>query len=90
MKKKLVAALLTSLIVLPIGAAIAKNEMKGHPNLIAAQSFVHQAYEKLVAAQKANEYDLQGHAKKAEDNLKLAVDEINMAAAAANENKDKK
>ena len=87
--KKIIAALLTAVITVPIGAAIAKNEMKGHPNLIAAQGLIHQAYEKIVAAQKANEYDMQGHAKKAEEDLKLAVDEINMAATAANEAKGK-
>lgn len=87
MNKKIIASLLAATVALPIGLAVAKGEMKGHPNLIAAQKLVGQAYDKLVAAQKANEYDLGGHAKKAEDALKLAVDEIHQAAETANEKK---
>jgi hypothetical protein len=87
MKKTIVATLLAAVVALPIGAAIAKGEMKGHPNLIAAQKLIGEAYTKIVAAQKANEYDMGGHAKKAEDALKIAVDEIHLAADAANDKK---
>ncbi len=87
MKKTIITAVLTAAIALPIGAAIAKGEMKGHPNLIAAQKLCGDAYAKIVAAQKANEYDMGGHAKKAEDALKLAVDEIHLAAEVANDKK---
>jgi F0F1-type ATP synthase membrane subunit b/b' len=55
-----------------------------HPNLSAAQRFVAQAHEKIVAAQKANEYDLAGHAKKAEQLLDQANNELKLAAEAAN------
>src|SRR4029077_3407177 len=36
-----------------------------HPTLAAAQRLSTQAFEKIVAAQKANEFDLGGHAQKA-------------------------
>jgi prophage antirepressor-like protein len=73
------------------GSALAKDPVvntsaKKHPNLNAAQKLAEQAFEKLEAAQKANEYDMDGHAQKAKDALKLANDEIKLAAEAANKN----
>ena len=58
-----------------------------HPNLAAAQRLAAQAYEKVVAAQKANEYDMEGHAQKAKDLLEQANQELKQAAEAANKNK---
>jgi len=55
-----------------------------HPNLAAAQRLCHQAWEKLVAAQQANEFDMQGHAQKAKDLLDQVNNEIKLAAEAAN------
>jgi hypothetical protein len=55
-----------------------------HPNLAAAQTLCEQAYEKLVASQKANEYDMGGHAQKAKEALEVANQQIKLAAAAAN------
>jgi hypothetical protein len=71
------------------GQAMAKDPAKNvsakkHPNLSAAQKLIGQAYEKLEASQKANEFDLDGHAKKAKEELKIAADEIKLAAEAAN------
>jgi hypothetical protein len=63
---------------------------KKHPNLAAAQTLCVQAFAKLEAAQKANEYDLDGHAQKAKDLLKTVNDEIKLAAEAANANKPAK
>src|SRR5579872_7468074 len=37
---------------------------KKHPNLAAAQRLSEQAYQKVVAAQKANEWDMEGHAQR--------------------------
>jgi len=84
----------TSIIALavaaPLGLALAdKAAIKKHPNLLAAQKLATQAFEKLEAAQKANEYDLGGHAQKAKDLLKQANDEIKAAAEVAEENKGK-
>ena len=58
-----------------------------HPNLAAAQKFASDAYQKLVAAQQANEFDMKGHAQKAKELLEQVNNEIKLAAEAANENK---
>jgi len=55
-----------------------------HPNLAAAQKFCQQAYDKCVAAQGANEFDMQGHAQKAKDLLDQANTQLKQAATAAN------
>ena len=55
-----------------------------HPNLAAAQRLSQQAFEKIVAAQEANEWDMQGHAQKAKDLLDQANKELKAAAGAAN------
>ena len=72
----------------PLGLAIAespdaKKPAKAHPNLAAAQKLVSQAFNKLEAAQKANEYDLGGHAAKAKAFLQQARAEIDAATEAA-------
>ena len=69
--------------------AIAKGKgaTAGHPNLKAAHMHVKQAIEKVSAAQKANEFDMEGHAAKAKDLLDQAEKEIAQAAEAATENK---
>jgi hypothetical protein len=56
-----------------------------HPNLAAAQRFLLQAYDKIVVAQKANEWDLGGHAQKAKVLIDQADAEIKLAAVASNE-----
>ena len=60
-----------------------------HPNLAAAQRFATDAYEKIVAAQRANEWDMKGHAQKAKELLEQVNNELKEAAQAANENKGK-
>ncbi len=60
---------------------------KRHPNLAAAQRLSRQAYDKIVAAQQANEWDLGGHAQKAKELLDQVNNELKAAAEAANENK---
>lgn len=57
-----------------------------HPNLAAAQRLSEQAYEKIVAAQQANEWDMQGHAQKAKNLLDEVNRELKAAAGAANRN----
>ena len=59
---------------------------KRHPNLAAAQRMSHNAYEKIVAAQQANEWDMAGHAAKAKDLLDQVNTELKAAAEAANRN----
>lgn len=55
-----------------------------HGNLAAAQELVRQAFDKLSAAQQANNDDLGGHAGRAKDLLRQANEEIKLAADAAN------
>jgi hypothetical protein len=57
---------------------------KKHPNLAAAQRLSTQAFEKIVAAQKANEWDMHGHAQKAKELLDQVNVELKLAAQAAN------
>jgi hypothetical protein len=59
-----------------------------HPNLAAAQRLSHQAWERIVDAQKANEWDMNGHAQKAKELLDQANNELKLAAEVANR-KDK-
>jgi len=58
-----------------------------HPNLAAAQRLSTQAYEKITAAQQANEFDLAGHAAKAKALLEQVNSELKLAAETANKNK---
>jgi hypothetical protein len=55
-----------------------------HPNLAAAQRFSEQAWQKIVAAQEANEWDLQGHAQRAKNLLDQVNNELKQAAEASN------
>jgi hypothetical protein len=55
-----------------------------HPNLAAAQHFIDQAYGKISEAQRANEFDMDGHAARAKDFLEQANREIKQAAMTAN------
>ena len=57
-----------------------------HPNLAAAQRFCDQAFQKITAAQEANEFDMNGHAAKAKELLDQASRELKEAAEAANKN----
>ncbi|MFZ1938240.1 MAG: hypothetical protein WBA18_01825 [Terracidiphilus sp.] len=55
-----------------------------HPNLMAAQDLINRAYDRIAAAQQANEWDMDGHAAKAKGLLEDAKREIHLATAAAN------
>jgi hypothetical protein len=57
-----------------------------HPNLAAAQRLSENAYNKIIAAQQDNEWDMQGHAQKAKGLLEQANAELKAAAQAANKN----
>jgi hypothetical protein len=85
----LAAALGTALVVGGALFAQPKQNVSGarHPNLAAAQRLSHQAFEKITAAQEANEWDMQGHAKKAKELLDEANKELKLAAESANKNK---
>lgn len=57
---------------------------KKHPNLAAAQRLSQQAWEKVTAAQQANEWDMEGHAAKAKELLDEVNKQLKLAAEAAN------
>lgn len=59
---------------------------KRHPNLAAAQKLSEEAFNKISAAQQANEFDMDGHAAKAKELLEQANRELKEAAEAANHN----
>ena len=90
-RRKLFVGVLVAVLLLT-GAIIAQKKPaqnvspKRHPNLAQAQTLSAQAYQKIVAAQKANEWDLQGHAQKAKELLDQVNQELKMAAEAANAN----
>jgi len=76
-------------LVLVGGAAVAQRPEKDisaarHPNLAAAQHLSRQAWEKISAAQAANEWDMNGHAQKAKDLLDQVNRELKEAAETAN------
>jgi hypothetical protein len=57
---------------------------KRHANLAAAQRLVDQAYNRISAAQVANEFDMGGHAQKAKELLDQVNIELRAAATDAN------
>ena len=83
-KTMMLVALGASLVA--AGAAFAGPEA-GHPNIIAAREHAQMAIEKMKAAQAANEYDMGGHAAKAEKLLREAEEQMRLAAEAANKHK---
>jgi len=79
------SALLIALAALAFAQAPARNVSgKRHPNIAAAQRLSHQAWQRVVDAQQANEWDMAGHAQKAKDLLDQANRELKLAAEAAN------
>jgi|SRR5579872_743510 len=54
-----------------------------HPNIAAAQRLAQQAFEKIVSAQEANEWDMEGHAQKAKNLLDEVNRELKLAAEVA-------
>jgi len=90
-KTRIVTAVLGSLLLVGGGIAVAQRPKENvsagrHPNLAAAQRLSTQAYQKITAAQEANEWDMQGHAKKAKELLEEVNNQLKMAAEAANKN----
>jgi hypothetical protein len=88
---KLTMGGLLSLALVCGGMAVAqmpKDNVSGHkhPNLAAAQRLSREAWEKIAAAQQANEWDMNGHAAKAKELLDQVNNELKLAAEAANHN----
>jgi len=57
-----------------------------HPNLAKAQHLSREAFDHITKAQKANEFDMEGHAARAKELLQQVNDELKLAAKAANKN----
>lgn len=93
MKRNLFVRLVLVFALLVSGLAFAQKKPaqnvsgRRHPNLAAAQHLTAQAFQKVTAAQQANEWDMEGHAAKAKDLLDQANNELKQAAEAANKNK---
>ena len=87
LRSRTLAAVLGSLLLIG-GAVIAQPKRNvsaaRHPNLAAAQRLSHQAFEKIVADQEANEWDMKCHAQKAKNLLDEVNKELKAAAEAAN------
>ena len=86
--RRMIASILGSGLILT-GFALAQRPKEDiserrHPNLAAAQRLSRQAWEKVTAAQQANEWDLQGHAQKAKNLLDQVNDELKAAAESSN------
>ncbi len=89
--KRLFSILALSVAVMTAGSTLATKPVdnvsaKKHPNLAAAQRLSTQAFNKIIAAQKANEWDMNGHAQKAKELLDQVNIELKAAAQAANQN----
>jgi len=89
-KTRVLVPFVASLLLIG-GIAIAEQPAQNvskakHPNLAAAQRLTNQAFEKITAAQQANEWDMQGHAAKAKTLLDQANNELKQAAQSANKN----
>ncbi len=72
------------------GAPVRNVSARPHPNIAAAQKLCAQAFEKIIAAQKANEYDLAGHAARAKDFIEQANAELKLAAESLDNNNSAK
>jgi hypothetical protein len=87
MKTRIIAVLAAGILVASTALAQRPAENvspRRHPNIAAAQRLVEQAFNRISAAQKANEWDLGGHAEKAKQLLDQANAELKLAAGASN------
>jgi hypothetical protein len=86
--RKFLFGSLLALSMVAGGVIVAQGPMENvgrrHPNLMEAQRLIGAAFDKLVAAQQANEFDMDGHAAKAKELLDQASREIKLAAETAN------
>ena len=89
MKLRILALILFGFAATTLGAQRPAENIsaKRHPNLAAAQKFVEQAFNRIDEAQRANEWDLGGHAAKAKQLLDQANAELKLAAETANRDK---
>jgi hypothetical protein len=82
----LVVVLLFTGVIIAQKKPVQNVSPRRHPNLAEAQKLSVQAYQKVLAAQKANEWDLGGHAQKAKELLDQVNQELKLAAEVSNAN----
>ena len=92
MIKPRIYAVAVGLILCLGGVAVAQRPKQNvspgrHPNIAAAQRLSEQAWQRILDAQKANEWDLAGHAQRAKDLLDQVNNELKLAAEASNRHK---
>ncbi len=87
-KTRILAVVFGALLLVGAGAIAQKPERdishERHPNLAAAQDLSYRAWQRILDAQKANEWDMEGHAQKAKNLLDEVNRELKLAAGAAN------
>ena len=84
---KLGTIVLTAIVTFPIAALASPLNGAAHPNLDAATGALLNAFDKVTAAQKANEWDLGGHAAKAKEAIATAQSELKLAAESSDKKK---
>ncbi len=85
--KKLIVTVVSCLVLTAVALSarpVRNVSAARHPNIAAAQRLCQQAFDKITVAQQANEWDMQGHAKKAKELLDQASQELKEAALTAN------
>ena len=81
--------LLLADVVACAGEPVVNSYTRRHPALTAAQRLSRQAYDKMVAAKHADEWDMKGHARRAKDLLEQANEELMLAAETVTKHKGK-
>lgn len=84
MKKRMQVAVV-GFSMLVTGYLLGQVDPRRNPNIAAAQQYCEQALSMISAAQQANQFDMQGHAKRAQGLIERAIQELNAAAAIANQ-----
>jgi hypothetical protein len=90
--KKIFATSTVAIALIATGFGIAQAPVQNinsrrNPNLAAAQHLIDQAFGKIADAQRANEFDMDGHAQKAKELLDQASHELKAAAEIADHKK---
>jgi hypothetical protein len=80
--KKLIAAT-TALGITAVATAAFAGDLERHPNIAAADNATQEAIARMHEAQRANGYDMHGHASRAIDLLQQARVEMRAAAVDA-------
>lgn len=80
---KLPVIAITAALCIPIGAFGKDWVLRGHPHLKRAHHALHEAWDEVLASQKAHEdiwKDEAGHGQKAKDDIEKAMHQIDEAA----------